>query len=749
MEAIVVNEPTPGDFVRVLERWPQFAERYWWEDPERPDLGCFGTGYNNWGVQTNQKYLGAMAVLAAAPDLDEAAAGMSREQILDRALRALRFSIASHVSGDHHCADGTQWGHTWISLLGVERMMHGVEAIDEQLTDEDRAGLRRMFVSEADALLDLPITATKWAADGGNRPESNLWNGAFLARTARMYPDEDHVNLWTERGTRFLLNSISIEADADDDTIVAGKPLSEWHIGPQFFDNYALDHHGYLNVGYMHICMSNMAMLHFACETAGWEPPEGLYHHGRELWDLMRRLLFADGRLCRIGGDSRQRYCYCQDYLLPSLLLAGELFGDEHAAELEVGALELIRREQEISGDGSFMSHRLARIERESPYYFTRLEADKAVVLSMNAYWRRALDIPTHRPEESFEESARGGWIEPEHGAVMHRSPRRIASWSWRAWARPQGLCLPPDSGDLAEWDRNMAGLALPLGAAGRAEVLDHEQTLFEGGFVTWGVMDDSAGAVLAEGWKFPSALEHRYAVAALPDERTMVVLEHCVAPFRCYLAEVRGLKLNVPNDVFNSMHRTYASAGGSIRARGDDPASAIALDSRWACVDDTIGVVGVYGADGLTLHQAGERRASGYAESLFYDELCFPCTAPSAAGGSALPYLEFAPGEIVLDCASIVLSGANAEETAEVAESVERIDLDAEMLRGVLVPGADGARYAVLANVGGESAEVALPVESPKATDCASGEALRAADGALTVALRAGECRVLRLAGE
>ncbi len=372
-EAIAVTHPTHTDFLRALEPWPKFAERDWWDDPARPDLGCFGTGYNSWGVQTNQKYIGALAVLVADPDLDEDAVGLSREHLLERTLRALRFSLASHVSGDHRCSDGTQWGHTWISALGVERIMHGVEAIGEHLTDSDRAGLQRMLTSEADALLDLAITGTKWNADRGNRPESNIWNGALLARVAAMYPDEPNVPAWVEKGTHFLLNGISIEADAEDDTIIAGRSLREWHVGPNFFPNYALDHHGYLNVGYMVICLSNMAMMHFACRSAGWEPPAGLYHHGRELWELVKRLVFGDGRLCRIGGDSRQRYCYCQDYLLPSLLFAAEHFDDPHAQVLEAGALELVRTEQQVSGDGSFMSKRLATIRSVNPYYYTLL----------------------------------------------------------------------------------------------------------------------------------------------------------------------------------------------------------------------------------------------------------------------------------------------------------------------------------------------------------------------------------------
>ncbi len=740
-----MTQPTPTDFIRVLERWPSFAERYWWTDPARPDLGCFGTGYNSWGVQTNQKYLGAMAVLAVDPDLDEAAAGISREQILDRALRALRFSCASHVSGDHLCADGTQWGHTWISGLGVERMMHGVEAMEEHFTDADRETLRRMLVSEANALLELPITGTLWAADGGNRPESNLWNGALLHRVARMYPDAPNVDRWTEYGTRFLLNSISIAADAADETLYAGKPLREWHIGANYFPNYALDHHGYLNVGYMVICVSNMAMMHFACESAGWDAPEGLYLHGRELWDLVRRLIFSNGRLCRIGGDSRQRYCYCQDYLLPSLLMAGELFGDEHAAQLEAGAIELIRTDQAASGDGSFMTHRLTTIERESPYYFTRLEADKAVVLSMNAYWRRRLGIGGEMVTEGYEESTRGGWIEPEHGAVMHRSPRRIASWSWRARYAPQGMCLPPEAAHFAEWDRNLGGLVLPVGARDqRAVVINHDQALFDGGFVTWGTMDDRMDAIMPEGWKAPSQIEHRHAVAALPDDRTMVVMEHCVAPFRVYLAEVKGLKLNVANDIYSQMERRYASESGTLTARGDASAQVIPLNSRWACADDTIGIIGAYGADGMALYQAGARRASGYADSLYYDELCFGCVAPEIEEQFP-PYVSFAPGETVLDCGGVVLSGADARETAEVAAQVEALDLGDGLLRAIIVPGADGARYVATANFGDTPATASLP-DIASATDCASGEVLQAADGTLSVALEAGQCRLLRV---
>ena len=66
----------------------------------------------------------------------------------------LRFSLESHIAGSFHCTDGTRWGHTWISSLGVERMMHGVEALWPYLSAADHRLLRQMLISESDWLLD-------------------------------------------------------------------------------------------------------------------------------------------------------------------------------------------------------------------------------------------------------------------------------------------------------------------------------------------------------------------------------------------------------------------------------------------------------------------------------------------------------------------------------------------------------------------------------------------------------------------
>lgn len=703
-----------ADALRLLQPWPRFAEQYWWDDPARPDLGCFGTGYNSWGVQTNQKYLSALAVLAAASDLDEAALGLSRAHLRERALRALRFSLASHVSGDHHCSDGTQWGHTWISGLGIERMMHGVAALEPFFTATDHAALRRLLCSEADALLELPVLGTLWARDGGNHPESNLWNGALLWRVATMYPDAPQAEQWRARGTLSLLNSISVPADAEADTLVAGKRIADWHVGPNFFPHYALDHHGYLNVGYMVICLSQVAFLHFACREHGWEAPGELYHHAAELWALVRRLIFSDGRLARLGGDSRQRYCYCQDYLLPTLLWAQDWLGDDYAANLETGQLATIGRETAYNADGSYLSRRLATIRESNPYYYTRLESDKACALGMNLYWRRVLGLGEAVRRQAGPADLDGAWEEPEHGAMLQRSRRRLVSWSWRAWDPPQGLCLPPDDGQLAEWCANLGGEVRLAGEQGRRTVLEHAQTLLPGGFLTTGVMADSGKACFAEGWTGSDPVRHAYAVAALPDDRTLLVMERCQVQHRTFLTAVKGLKLNVPNDLFNEGRRRYFAAAGETVVEGTAQ-GLTELVGRWVNVEDRLGVVGLYGADNWLLYQAGHRRASGYDASLYYDELCCP--------GRVGLWSED-PGTVVLDCASAVLSGADRVETAALLASGCRVLATDGTVRAVAVRGADGRGYVLAANLGPEATACALDLGPEPLTMLASLEA-------------------------
>ena len=689
----------------LLERWAVWAERHVHHDHGTPAMTGYGPGYRHWGVQSNWNYLAAMATLSAAPGVRDA------DRWRTRALEALRLALATHVTGDRTCGDAGRWGASWISMLGIERAMHGVVHLEEVMEPSDRDALRRVLVAEANWLLHdggrgrfRGVVAGKWASEGRNNPESNIWSGTLLWRVACTYPDEPNATAWRELAHDYLINGVSIERDADDDTLVAGRAVKDWYRGANFFPNYALDHHGYLNVGYMVICASNAAILHFDTKRSYGDRPDSVDHHQRDLWDVLKRMIFADARLARIGGDSRVRYAYCQEYLFPTLLYAADRFGDGHALELAERQLALVRREADANGDGSFYGTRVALLRDTNPHYFTRLESDRAVALAMLINYLPLVDAPA-AASLPFNTAVAGDWLEEEHGAVMTRSPRRFASFSWRARELGQGLCLPPGDGSLAEWSRNLCPVVRFLGDTDRTgtahrRLLHETVTAVPGGFVTCGEIMEGVDVRIDEGACCTDQAITQLAYVALPDDRTCIVFQRvvCAVDRTGYVAEVKGLHLNIPNDLFNGNARIVASEAGAVSLHADAARDDLLdVSGRWLSIDGVLSVVLIRGDDGLCLDCSAAPRGGSY-QSLRVAEVC---------SGVHRGVRRVEPGEVLVDLCCAILAGADAAETA--ALETASVAWDSAGVRAVRVRGADGLRYLVAANFSAQTAEVTV----------------------------------------
>ncbi len=686
------------DAADLLTRWADAAENLWHSNPVNPDCGYYGSGYQTWGIQSNWNYACTLATLATR----------FPENPLwhQRACQSLRYVLDTHITGSRPCNDGRPWGHSWISMLGIERGMNGLRHLLPSLSKTEHTKLRKLLVSEADWLLN-PIRggtpgifAAKWNQSGHNHPESNIWSGSLLWRVAELYPDESHADAWREQAHRFLLNGVSVEADAADSRLIAGKPISDWHIGANFFPNYALDHHGYLNVGYMAICVSNVAILHFDAKVAGFQVPESLHHHQADLWKVLRNMIFTDGRLARIGGDSRVRFAYCQEYLLPGLLYAADHLQDSHALTLARGLLDVMANEAE-GGTGLFYEKRLESLRRQNPHYYARLESDRACVLAMLQNYLPLLKVPPLPSSPS--ESTVLEWSEKEHGAVLHRSPRRFASFAWRSFGLTQALCLPPDTSDMAEWAENLCPVVRCLGddlkhPGDHRRLLNHHQESFEGGFVTCGTVMEGVDMWVDEGANCTDQAKTRIAFAALPDGKTCLGLHHVVTASDrvVYVTELKDLHLVMPNDVLNGCQRRLRTATGeTLLLSPPEQDEVLSFESRWANFDDRLGVVLLHGANQLRIDRSTQRRAGKY-RSLFTEELCvrvrhIPTHCP--------------PSTVLTDLGFAVLSDATADETAQTQGT--SLSFASPGLRGVSVEGADGRTYALVANFGDDAETV------------------------------------------
>lgn len=655
-------------------------------------LAYYGTGESaHWPVQSNFNIVGALGVLATSPH----ELSVSKEELRETALRLFRRNLATHKTGGMSASDGRCWGNTWIAVLGLERMTHGINALESYFSGSDRERFRNLRLNESDWLLtEYPVDAGMIGASGKNKPESNIWNGGFLLRTALDYPDAPNRDAYLEKACSFLLNGISHPLDAASETPFRGKPLREWHKGFNFTANYSLDHHNYMNVGYSVICLSNLAMLHFNFKERGQTPPAELYHHVKELWNVVRNFIFADGRLLRIGGDSRARYCYCQNYLLPVLLFVQDFFGEADSASKEAQWLGIVATERSRNADGSFFGERLANIRRGSYYYYTRLESDAFLSLSCGAYWRRKFGLL--QPEENPPENPSAEWSDDFHRADLIRTGRTIRSAVRKGCEGPVVLCVPPDRSDLAEWGGN--GFAQLTGHTVSPLFVSGVRRTLPGGFLNSGVTRWVETAPWGEGEGQYAIAESRSAVAALPDGCSLLVLERLHVLKECTLESLRGLGWKIPNDCFNGMARRYRGDGFSRELRGNSGESVTDTNSRWLNADHVFSILLGYGAESLKIYSPAERSGElHYArnlKSLYMNEICTAVEQTDA---------RRRPGEILADTGYAAVAGISADDTAEL--SLRRLDAPEE-LRVVEFRSPDGTGYRFAANFGDAPAE-------------------------------------------
>jgi len=664
-----------NEYLDMLREWAEAMRPYLFTPDDRPDLTYFGDGSGGWGVQTNQKAFAAYAALATLPG--------GEPKWLGTAAALLRYSLETHLVGSYHLTNGpdVRWGHTWISVLGVERMMYAVDAILPHLTDADRALLRAVLISESDWILnEYPLVA---GLVKDNKPESNMWNGAVMLRTASLYPDCPNAAAYIERGTDFLVNSVSTPSTAEELTVYEGKTAAERFVGANFFESYATNHHGYMNIGYMVITLSNASMLYFHYRTRGLPVPPVLLHNLKELWQLVKSCIYDDGRLWRVGGDTRVRYCYCQDYLLPVLNMAADLWGEETDG-WERGWIGILKTERAYNGDGTFLSRRAEIFIERSPLYYTRLESDRACTIGYSAMYRH-LFRDFAAPVTKTEIAPLAQWSDEYHGAYFVQDANRRAAFTWISAERPMAVCVPADDSSLAEWKNNMTSFVRGDGTVDYNTKVSHGGRLLEGGFLTWGEYTAYTEGLLEEQINSEDTVRCQIVCAALPDGETMITLQLARALKTCHVTEVHPLNLNVPNDVFNGFHRTYAERDGKIN------------------VDGRLSVAAVYGGS-LKLLRPPYRQIG--LKNWLYRERGFLHTDEITIDPVTRPAFYHA-GETVFDFgAAVIVSGGGFP----VGQRLTPVRDDAHpLVRGVRCEASDGRTYTVLANFAAETASLTL----------------------------------------
>ena len=622
------------------------------------NLAYYGTGEaGHWSIQSNFNVAGGLAVLAETP-LD---IPLDKEEVLSLALKFFRYNLKTHVTGTEKCSCGEQWGGSWITVLGLERMCTAALAIEKHLSEEDRISFRKLRAFEADWITDnFDVVAGMIASSKRNKPESALWNGSFLFRTAMDYPDLPRREEYLEKSTALILNAISHPLDAASEELFKNKPLRLWNVGFNFTPNFSLDHHGYMNTGYSVVTLSHAAYLYFYCKAKNWEFPAEARHNVAELWSVVKNFIAPDGRLIRIGGDSRARYCYCQMYLLPVLMMMSELFGDRDALKLEQGMLGLLDEEQKQNPDGSFFGTRLADMAHQSRYYYTRLESDPFAVLGCGADFRRrygSAELPSKN--ELFKAVE---WHDDYHGVDMVRNEKTLRSVVRRGGEGPVALALPLSDSSIAEWSGN--GFSQFFNHHMGVEPLTSYHRSFPGGFVNSGTARAVECQPWGEGEKPYPVVKINSACAVLPDGHSMIILEKDLCIKEHSLKRFSAMEWRIPNDLHNGSVRNFKWEEDSVTLEKSSGKGVIDTKARSLSVDDKVSILLGYGADSLKIY-APEESLSVIKSFPGMSSLYVNCISGKVEMDEKHRYM---PGDVLADTGYAVLAGVTLEESSKYA---------------------------------------------------------------------------------
>ncbi len=619
-------------------------------------LSYYGTGESaHWAIQSNYNVAGALAVMAeTACEIP-----LDKDELREKALELFRYNLHTHVTGEKKCSNGLQWGGSWITVLGLERMVAGQLALEKYFSAEDQERFRNLRIFESLWILDNFETVAGLEGNSKrNKPESDFWNGSFIYRTVMDHPDVPRKEELLEKSTALLLNAISHPLDAASEKLFDGKPLRQWNVGFNFTANYSLDHHCYMNVGYSVVTLSHAAYLWHYCKARNIPFPAAAALHVKDLWEVVKNFVAPDGRMIRIGGDTRARYCYCQMYLLPVLIMMKELFGDTDCAILEKGMLDLLQKEQQDNPDGSFFGTRLAGMRTQSRYYYTRLESDPIAALAFGADHRRRFGAAELPETNTLLKDCQ--WSDDFHCADMVRTSKTFRSVVRRGSHGPMALALTLDDSSLAEWQSN--GFTQMQGHNIFPENASKFHEEFPGGFITSGSVRFIECEPWGEGEAPMQVALGRTACAALPDGKSMIVLEKTVCVKECALSSLRSIGWKIPNDVHNGYTRSFSWEHGSANLKKGFAPETIDTGSSWLTVEDKLFFLLGYGADSFKIYipekPMGCIKSCRYMTSLYMNEIC----------GSVIEDEErrIMPGEVMSDTGYAVMADVPTDKCKE-----------------------------------------------------------------------------------
>lgn len=446
--------PQEKDYLDLIADFPKYAERGWHgQFSGNAELGYFadgGSGEN--GIRTNANFVFTAAFLAN----ETAQAAM-----FTKACNAINYLLQAHLTGSGQCADGKKWGAHWQSAWWTNKLVFGAKLIWDRLNDAQREGINTVLVFEANRHLERMVPSGTFL---DTKAEENAWDAEILATAYNHLPTHENAQRWLAKAREFNLNTLSVAHDTRDSSVVDGLVVKDHVYTCNLHSDFTIENHGASHFCYIASPLLSITWSFYSYLQAGNEPPQALFHHVHDFWQLSK-CTFLDSRFAYIGGKDWARYTYGLYFIVPALVMLQSKFQDTDARYIEQQRVRTLAAEHADNHDGSFYGKRVTKnIFRAQP---AKYETDCYAMCVLSYLLHKALALPkAASPPEDFRATNTRYHASPESGTHFVSNPSFFSSFSWNTLTGnfPIALFIPRGCDDMAEWSaNNLVGIVKPV----------------------------------------------------------------------------------------------------------------------------------------------------------------------------------------------------------------------------------------------------------------------------------------------
>jgi len=596
-------------YLMVMQRWIPVCMEYFQEWPDRPNCGHFFSGVYWYGSETAGP-LKVLSLTISSPEYDEDVVGFSKKELVDAAVKALRYLCFTHDTGPEDCvrpAEGlgrpelcrTKWGERGKGFFRESQCGRNVANITtaalilrRYLDDETWTMVANICADYLDRFGDMPPRSGVYA---NTQMEENAWTSLGLAASYLFLSRHENARRWEENAKRWMFCTATVPQDMFNRKKFDGKLTVSQLCGLRFtaLPDFMAENHGFVHPSYTASAIYFTGLVGNMYRIYGRKEPKHVYWHRQDFYDNLKRLCDSTGSPHPVQGMD-------WPYLTPRCFLHTSAYlylRDPDAGYYERVALDLLEKIQ-LGNKGRMVDPEVASRchDQQDPLILREL----GIVSVADAYLAHRLfaeeeKVKPTSPKE-IAEKFRGVKVYPHSGFVFHKHGRGQTSFSWRNYI----MALPLTREGLLTIGPSAPRHGLPS-LLGKVSVRGHPESqklvsinVKEEGdrFVATLVNDVSQESVRQE-----------VLFASLPDGK-VVSLETFTALKECTVEKVEQGYLQITNENFpciegncNGFRRLYYPGGSEtfkgFPGRTPDEDIFFTLESPgWLNVDDRVGII-------------------------------------------------------------------------------------------------------------------------------------------------------------